>query len=211
MMHPIFHVPRAGFGAPYDLADSDMQSMQAQLAAADQLYAQQILTLPISPSGSWLGDVIAQYQSVGAFGVSKVAPDIDGAGQPQATQPLTQQAWTLNASLQALPTSGQDNQRAAGNATNAQALATQMVALYQGAIASGKAALGGGPTPPVPPVPVPPVPVPPGPGPGPGPLPPKPTPAAAAGSSYTAPILLGASALGLGIVGWALVQRRRRR
>lgn len=44
-------------------------------------------------------NVVAAYQNAGQFGVDHVGPAIDAAGAHDATQPITQQAWTINQDL----------------------------------------------------------------------------------------------------------------
>lgn len=44
-------------------------------------------------------NVVAAYQNAGQFGADHVGPAIDAAGVPNATQSITQQAWTINQDL----------------------------------------------------------------------------------------------------------------
>jgi hypothetical protein len=131
------------------------------------------------------------YKNAGAYGAQTLGPEIDAAGAPNVTQPLTQEAWTLNDSQLAHidPTTNDQNL-----AQMAQSTAHSMVALYQRAIAAGIAALGQ-PQPPAPPQPPPQPPAP-------------PQPAQPAQTDYTVPILVGATIIGAGIVGWALYTKR---
>jgi hypothetical protein len=80
------------------------------------------------------GDTVAalgDYQSAGQVGADSVGPQIDAAGAPDVTQPLTLAAWGKNGEL-----------AAATDAGAAQGIAKQMLVLYQQAITNGMAALG---------------------------------------------------------------------
>lgn len=70
---------------------------------------------------------LASYQAAGMTGATAIGPEIDLAGYPQVTQPLTQQAWQLNGDLQSTT-----------DATIAQDLVRQMQLLYETAIDCGQ-------------------------------------------------------------------------
>ena len=83
---------------------------------------------------------VSAYQAAGQAGATAVGPEIDMAGASSITQGITQQAVSLNSTLQALNNSTStttDAQTAAG-------LAKQMAALYAQAIDAGRATLAGG-------------------------------------------------------------------
>jgi len=128
--------------SPFALADSDMTALQARLDTANAQLATDLQSSP-GPgfAGQWLGDSIALFQAVGGFGVATVAPDIDSAGAASTTQRFTQQAWLVNKQLAAIPLLHAFDDSAKSDALSAQSMASTIVATYQQAIASGKAAL----------------------------------------------------------------------
>ena len=81
-----------------------------------------------------LAQAVGSYQAAGAAGATVVGPQIDLSGAPNTTQPMTQQAWTLNAALAAVNAATP----AAADVQTAAGYAQQMLALYQQAIASGQ-------------------------------------------------------------------------
>jgi len=148
-------------------------------------------------------DATQAYQAAGQAGASSVGPEIDAAGASSATQPLTQQAWNLNAQLAALQPSGQPDPTNGVNAPyfnqadadRARALVVSMIGLYTQAIAAGAAAQGQ------------PVPPPPGPQPSPTPPSPNPSPAASSSSSSSPWLWLIPVAAAGGIFAAALLQK----
>jgi hypothetical protein len=115
-------------GAPasttFAQAQSDLSAMNASVGAADAYLA-----------GGELANAVAAYQAAGNSGATTIGPEIDLAGAPNATQPFTQQAWTLNGQLAAIPAATPT----AAQAAQAQVLAQQMVSLYSKAIQAGQA------------------------------------------------------------------------
>jgi hypothetical protein len=86
---------------------------------------------------------ITSYQAAGMAGATSDGPEIDLVGAANVTQPFTQQAWNLNSQLAELsPTGGQESANAA------RSYVTQMLNLYQTAMAQGQAALDNGGVPP---------------------------------------------------------------
>lgn len=90
--------------------------------------------------GDYAG-ALQSYQAGGQAGATSLGPEIDAAGAPTATQPLTQQAWTLNSQLAALAIDPSAADGGLSVASSAQALLAKMVSLYQQAIAAGTTAL----------------------------------------------------------------------
>ena len=85
-----------------------------------------------------MSSAVQAYQAAGAAGATQVGPEIDAAGNPGATQKLTQQAWTLNAALAAV----NSTTSTAADAQLAGQYAKQMYAIYQQAIAVGMGTAG---------------------------------------------------------------------
>lgn len=112
---------------PYDVAAVDLQNEVVLAAAAGDTYL---------AAKDYAGAVKA-YQAAGNAGATSVGPEIDLAGAPNVTQPLTQQAWTLNAALSAVNASTPTSVDAA----LAQGYVKKMVDLYQQAIAAGRRAI----------------------------------------------------------------------
>lgn len=141
---------------------------------------------------------VQTYQAAGSMGVTTVGPEIDSK-TGGASKTLTSSAWNTNGSLAAITTPATQQ-----TALTAQGFAQKMGALYDQAISI---------PPPLPPPPPPPT----QPTSSPAPtmtLAPTTPPAGAAGKNYTLPILVSASVLGVGIVGWAAYRRwgaRRKR
>jgi hypothetical protein len=171
---------RRGFGD----ATSDLAAFHSTVAAGD-LYLK----------ASEYDNAVQAYQAAGQTGATTVGPEIDTYTNG-ASKTKTQQAWTINGQLAALASTGNTQT----TATQAQSFATQMGNLYDQAISivptlpPPPTPTGGGPTPTGSPLPT-----------GtntPGPL------ATTQGTNYTVPILVGASVVGLGIVGWAVYSRR---
>lgn len=81
---------------------------------------------------------IASYQKAGQAGATVVGPEIDLAGAPAVTQPLTHQAWVTNGDLAAIPGASAATLE---NADLAQTYAKNNAALYQQAINDGSAAV----------------------------------------------------------------------
>lgn len=113
--------------AGYDTAANDLQNEVILAAAAADTYL---------AAKDYKGAVNA-YQAAGQAGASGVGPEIDLAGAPNVTQPLTQQAWTLNAALAAVNAASPTSV----DANLAQGYVKQMIALYQQAIAAGRRAI----------------------------------------------------------------------
>lgn len=79
-------------------------------------------------------DALASYQAAGQAGATSVGPEIDLAGNPLVTQPITQQAWSLNGKLAAF---ARDTAKVS-DVSVAQGYAKQMLALYGQAIKAGQ-------------------------------------------------------------------------
>jgi hypothetical protein len=79
-------------------------------------------------------NAVYSYQQAGQAGASVVGPEIDAAGAPNSTQPLTQKAWTLNSALASVNSTTSTE----ADAELAQGYAKQMYGLYQQAIAMGR-------------------------------------------------------------------------
>ena len=113
---------RLGLGAlpaAFTGAQSDLQTLvAAPISTGDSLLA----------SGN-TATALTNYQTAGQNGATVVGPEIDLAGLPNATQPFTQQAWTINTALATTT-----------DAPTAQALAKQILLLYQQAVAAATAA-----------------------------------------------------------------------
>jgi hypothetical protein len=131
-----------GFGAPapattaYAQSNTDLTAMTNSVSAADTYLA----------AGEYSNAVTA-YQAAGDSGAQVIGPEIDLAGAPNVTQPITQQAWQINGQLALIPATGATQ----ASATQAQTYAKQMLALYQQAITAGNGAAssntpGGGPS-----------------------------------------------------------------
>ena len=91
---------------------------------------QTLVAAPISTGDSLLASgntatALTNYQTAGQNGATVVGPEIDLAGLANATQPFTQQAWTINTALATTT-----------DAPTAQALAKQILLLYQQAVAA---------------------------------------------------------------------------
>ena len=79
---------------------------------------------------------VRYYQQAGDNGATMLGPEIDAAGYPGKTQPLTQQAWAINGKLAAFTASSATQ----ANAISAQGLVYNMVQLYTAAINAGEQA-----------------------------------------------------------------------
>lgn len=197
----------SSLGAPAGLGD--INAFAQAKVDLDAAFGQGQAAAAASVAQGDYSGAVQSLQAIGqaAVGAGGIAGEIDAAGAPSATQPLTHQAWSTNALLAAV------NGTAATilDAQTAQSLIVQMYSFYNQAITAGVQALGGTPPQPTPP-PLPGVvtcpdgsvhpagyicPV----------LPPK--PAGAPASDYTAPILIGAGVLGAGIIGWAAIARSK--
>jgi Transglutaminase-like superfamily len=88
-----------------------------------------------------INQAISSYQAAGQAGAVDIGPEIDSAGAPSVTQPLTQQAWTMNAALQAVSSTSTSSTDAA----TAQTAAKGMLALYQQALVAGSGSRGPAP------------------------------------------------------------------
>jgi hypothetical protein len=179
----------AGFGSAAD----DLSAFNATVQAGDMYLA----------GGQYI-DAVNSFKAAGQVGVSTVGPEID-AQTNGASVANTQQAWKLNSDLQSIG----GFIVTVADATKASLLAHTMQALYVAAIAMPSAVPPSGPPAPGPS---------PGPNPGPNPMPPTPVPPSggattgpATPTDYTAPILIGAGVLAVGIVGWAWYTRPNRR
>jgi len=123
-------------GSPFAQANANLTAMMWAVKAGD-MYRQ---------AGEF-ANAIGAYQAAGNAGATVVGPDIDLAGAPSTTQPITQQAWALNGRLngglwliggQLVPLSASPTLEAATAAASA---VKQMIAYYQQAIAVGTAAV----------------------------------------------------------------------
>jgi hypothetical protein len=103
-------------------ASSDLGTMIATIQAGD-----------LAVQSGQYAYAIQVYKAAGNVGATIVGPDIDLAGAPNTTQPITQQAWVLNGQLAALPTTN-----TAAAAAAASAAVRQMVAYYQQAIVAAE-------------------------------------------------------------------------
>jgi hypothetical protein len=108
---------------------TDLATMNTVISAGDSGVA----------TSAWQG-AVASYQSAGNQGATVIGPEIDLAGASSITSPITQQAVSLNSTLQALNNSTSTQT----DAMTAQGLAKQMAALYSQAIDAGRATLAGG-------------------------------------------------------------------
>ena len=122
-------VSPAGAAARFAHSVADLAALQSSVFAGD-MYLQ----------GGEFGSAVGAYQAAGQAGVTTVGPEIDLAGAPNTTQPITQQAWTINGQLAAIGASSP----VLADATRAQGFAKQMLELYQQAIAAGTVALSKG-------------------------------------------------------------------
>ena len=117
----------------YQQASTDLQNQMALVIQAGDVHY---------GASDWEA-AITSYQAAGMAGATADGPEIDLVGAANVTQPFTQQAWNLNAQLAELsPTGGQESANAA------RSYVTQMLALYQTAMAQGQAALDQGGVPP---------------------------------------------------------------
>jgi len=109
---------RIGLGSQ---ASDDYNAFASTVSAGDQYLA----------DGEW-ANAVGAYQAGGQSAATTLGPEID-TETGGASQPLTQQAWQLNTTLQAVP-----NMTAVqSDAVNAQSLAQQMQKLYAQALTSG--------------------------------------------------------------------------
>jgi hypothetical protein len=117
----------------YQQASTDLQNQMALVIQAGDVHY---------GASDWEA-AIASYQAAGMAGATSDGPEIDLVGAANVTQPYTQQAWALNSQLAELsPTGGQESANAA------RSYVTQMLNLYQTAMAQGQAALDNGGVPP---------------------------------------------------------------
>ena len=125
-----------GAAAAFAKANSDLTAMILTVQAGDAYL-----------KAAEYANAISAYQAAGNAGATVVGPDIDLAGAPNITQPITQQAWALNGRLATglwliggkLVPLASSNTYEAGAA--AAAAVRQMVTYYQQAIAAGSAAV----------------------------------------------------------------------
>ena len=124
------------YNAAYGQSVADLNAMLATIQAGD-MYLQY---------GQY-ASAIQAYQAAGQAGATVVGPDIDLAGAPNTTQPLTQPAWVLNGQLadglwlingQLVTLASSPTYQAA---VAAQGAAKQMAGYYKAAITAGSAAL----------------------------------------------------------------------
>jgi hypothetical protein len=125
---------RRVLGALVDTADPYAQS---SIDLDNQVLA------PLGAASTYLGEgqyqaAVTAFQAAGAAGASAVGPEIDLVGAANVTQPITQRAWVINASLAAINNTAT---AALADAIAAQQFANQMAALYQTAIDAGQRAL----------------------------------------------------------------------
>ena len=123
-------------------AGADLQNQVLLVVNAGDIY----YTADLAAFYLDYSDAVLAYQAAGQAGATSLGPEIDSAGAPTVTKPLTTQAWTLNGQLQALPKSGS----AAGttpaywnqaDANTAKTLISKMVGLYTAAILNGSIAV----------------------------------------------------------------------
>jgi hypothetical protein len=140
-----------GFGlsasaSTFAQANVDLQNqIVAVVGAGNTYFDENVATFDLD-----FTDATEAYQAAGQAGATSLGPEIDASGAPTVTKPLTGQAWTLNAQLAALQKSGavdaKNNVKTTyftqTDALKAKALVTQMVGLYDQAIAKGSAAIG---------------------------------------------------------------------
>jgi hypothetical protein len=120
---------------PYALAATDLANQVVAVISAGDTY---MAATPPEYSAA-----VSAYQAAGQAGATSVGPEIDLAGYPLVTKPLTQQAWYMNRALAlAVPASA-----VALDAQSAQSTAKQMAALYTQAIAAGRIAAASPPLP----------------------------------------------------------------
>ena len=138
-------VPGFGLGSAqaFVQAGLDLQAQVGLVAGAGNIY----FDLDVKNFNIDFTDSVEAFQAAGAAGALRIGPEIDAAGAPTVTKPLTHKAWLLNAKLAALPKSGiPDPANSLGayynqaDATQAKSLATQMIALYNQAISAGSGA-----------------------------------------------------------------------
>jgi ribosomal protein S11 len=120
-------------GDPYAQAASDLADMQATAKYADT----QIAALDYAGA-------VKTCQAAGTNGVAVLGPEIDAAGAMQATQPHTQHAQMLNATLAVI---AQTAPATAADATSARGLLNSMLNDYLTAIQDGRAAQSTGNSP----------------------------------------------------------------
>lgn len=115
-------------------AQSDLNAQSAGVA--------QIAASYINTSTPDYTSAVSSIQAIGNAAVSStgIAGEIDGAGFASITQPLTQQAWTLNQTLSAIDPSSAGQ----AEANHAQTQINAMFALYQQAINAAQNANAGG-------------------------------------------------------------------
>lgn len=115
-------------------AQSDLNAQSAGVA--------QIAASYINTSTPDYASAVSSIQAIGNAAVSStgIAGEIDGAGFAAVTQPLTQQAWTLNQTLSAIDPSSAGQ----AEASHAQTQINAMFALYQQAINAAQNANAGG-------------------------------------------------------------------
>jgi hypothetical protein len=140
--------PVAGFGldavAPTTFlqAGVDLQNqVLLVVGAGDAYYTENLATFDEDYS-----DAVLAYQAAGQAGATSLGPEIDSAGAPTVTKPLTKQAWTINGQLQAISKSGLPvgTTPVYWNKTDADAakiLISKMVGLYTAAILNGSIAV----------------------------------------------------------------------
>ncbi len=116
----------------FDQAAADLNNKMAGLLTQGDSW------MASSVTGNW-ASAVQSYQAAGAAGVAQIGPEIDASGNPNATQPFTQKAWTLNAALAAVNST---STAAQPDALLAQGYAHQMYDLYQQALAVGMGTAG---------------------------------------------------------------------
>lgn len=117
---------------PYTKAQTNLANQVAAVVAAGDAY---LAAQPPEYSAA-----VSAYQAAGNAGATSVGPEIDLAGRPAATQPLTQQAWLLNRGLAAMTPATAD----AAYAQSAQSTVKNMVLLYNQAIDAGRKSIASG-------------------------------------------------------------------
>jgi hypothetical protein len=134
---PVRYVERRPLGAvaattvdPFIKASTDLSTMNTIIAAGDS----------VTPGAPNYTGAVNSYQAAGNQGATVIGPEIDLAGASSVTQPITQQALSLNSTLQAL----NGTTSTATDAATAASLVKQMAALYAQAIDAGRATLAAG-------------------------------------------------------------------
>jgi hypothetical protein len=137
---PIASMLGAVPASAYATATSELAAMNAQIGAADASLDNTRTAAGAAWSSADYSAAVKTYQAAGQMGATQIGPAIDAAGNPGATQALTQKAWALNGELASIESTATGAASSYQDAQEAQAYSKAMASDYSQAIAAGQGA-----------------------------------------------------------------------